>query len=54
MFDVQIFTAQGNQVFTEAAVNNSVSVNVKDYLAGMYIVKIKHQKGLTMKKFIKH
>ena len=54
MFDVEIFSTQGNQVFTKAAVSNSLSVNVKDYLAGMYIVRIKHQKGLTMKKFIKH
>jgi len=54
IFDVGIFNMQGNQVFGKAAVINSVSVNVKSYVTGMYIVRISDNKGVRMKKFVKN
>jgi len=54
MFDVELFNIHGNEVFKKVAVSNSLSVNVKDYPTGMYIVRIFDQKGVRMKKFIKN
>jgi hypothetical protein len=52
MFDVEIFSIQGNRIFKTNAVN-SLSVDVKNYIRGMYVVRIRHMNGLTMKKFVK-
>jgi hypothetical protein len=52
-FDIEILNIKGEQVFKQFAAANSLSVNVKDYPTGTYVVRINDRKRMLVKKFMK-
>jgi len=53
-FDVEIINMQGIPVFKTDKVTHTLSVDVTEYLNGLYIVRTLNSKGVQTKKFVKH
>lgn len=54
IFDLEIFNVHGSQVFTKSAVTNSVSVDVRGYVAGMHLVRVNDDtRRAKVRKFVK-
>lgn len=50
---MEIYDVYGRKVATQTMNNNSLQVNISDYSAGMYLVRIFNENGVVVKNFIK-
>jgi len=53
MASIEILNIQGQQIKTIAASNNKTTFDISSFTSGMYLVKVKTETGIEVKKFVK-
>lgn len=53
MISIDIFSCHGKLIESSKINNSHKTINISDLSAGVYILKIRTEEGLGMKKFIK-